>query len=138
MRFYFQVGGFGLEEAIGDLDFYPNGGLHQPGCDGGVRWISDARFRFCSHGRAVDYFIESVVRKKAFPSVVCDNYAKFKVCTMIRCANAPLYIQLCLLVGPLVTLALDNSPGIVPIGLLGLVLSDYHHLFIFERYNCFE
>ena len=106
---YFQIGGFGLEEAIGDLDFYPNGGLHQPGCDGGVRWISDARFRFCSHGRAVDYFIESVVRKKAFPSVVCDNYAKFKVCTMIianifwfvslyhlpfaliRCANAPLY-----------------------------------------------
>jgi len=60
------------------LDFYPNGGLHQPGCDGGVRWISDALFRFCSHGRAVDYFIESVKRKKAFPSVVCDDYAKFK------------------------------------------------------------
>ena len=24
--------GFGLMQAIGDVDFYPNGGQHQPGC----------------------------------------------------------------------------------------------------------
>ena len=30
--FYEFVAGFGTMQALGDMDFYPNGGTQQPGC----------------------------------------------------------------------------------------------------------
>ncbi|KAK0078925.1 hypothetical protein PV325_001928, partial [Microctonus aethiopoides] len=61
--------GFGLPDAIGHVDFYPNGGKTQPGC---VR-LDEFPYHYlgipksfieqaiCSHGRAYLYFTESII-----------------------------------------------------------------------------
>lgn len=78
----------GIKAAIGTSDFYPNGGVKQPGC-GPVRWIgkqsSSRRRRFinvrkltglqfagdvsaieCAHSRAFLYYVESIINPKGF------------------------------------------------------------------------
>ena len=57
----------GIEEAIGDVDFYPNGGTHpQPGC--GVDLLGS-----CSHGRAYEFVGESGLEKNAFAARLCAS-----------------------------------------------------------------
>ncbi|XP_045505999.1 pancreatic triacylglycerol lipase-like [Colias croceus] len=62
--------GFGLPDPIGHADFYPNGGMQQPGCVNKTNsvWskilpISPSRLQqaICSHGRAYVLFTESLV-----------------------------------------------------------------------------
>jgi len=59
--------GFGTRYSIGHVDFYPNGGQHQPGCPaetyGILSMISfedEKEGGACSHGRAVDLFGHSI------------------------------------------------------------------------------
>jgi len=78
--------GFGLMQRCGHVDFYPNGGLRQPGCDnkdlckdifrGNIKEITDKVA--CSHGRAISYFIESIRSSGcSFTSVVCGSYKQY-------------------------------------------------------------
>ncbi|CAG9107374.1 unnamed protein product [Plutella xylostella] len=63
--------GFGLPEPIGHADFYPNGGMKQPGCRNKTRsfWsrvlgrLSPEHLQqaICSHGRAYLLFTESLI-----------------------------------------------------------------------------
>ncbi|XP_045761420.1 pancreatic triacylglycerol lipase-like [Maniola jurtina] len=62
--------GFGLPDPIGHADFYPNGGMKQPGCANKTSslWarllpISPAKLQqaICSHGRAYLLFTESLI-----------------------------------------------------------------------------
>ncbi|CAK1548619.1 unnamed protein product [Leptosia nina] len=61
--------GFGLPDPIGHADFYPNGGMQQPGCVNKTNslWskipISASRLQqaICSHGRAYLLFTESLL-----------------------------------------------------------------------------
>ncbi|XP_076289000.1 pancreatic triacylglycerol lipase-like [Lasioglossum baleicum] len=62
-----NTGVLGYERAIGDIDFYPNGGAIQPGCTSNT----------CSHLRAYKYFAESINSKSGFEAVRCDVYSKF-------------------------------------------------------------
>lgn len=58
----------GTAAAFGDVDFYPNGGISQPGCsiddiDDLIRKaVSEGlkTFLSCSHFRAIDYYLESI------------------------------------------------------------------------------
>ncbi|XP_046613872.1 pancreatic triacylglycerol lipase-like [Neodiprion virginianus] len=61
--------GLGLPTPIGHVDFYPNGGMKQPGCDSmmGSSFfnflpISNSKIQetICSHGRSYAYLIESL------------------------------------------------------------------------------
>ncbi|KAJ2938936.1 hypothetical protein O0L34_g17747 [Tuta absoluta] len=61
-------GVYGLTDAVGDVDYFPNDGEQQPDC----------LFQTCSHSRAWLYFTESVVDRKAFPAVKCDSWEAFK------------------------------------------------------------
>ncbi|KAH9523417.1 Pancreatic lipase- protein 2 [Bulinus truncatus] len=61
--------GFGITHSIGHVDFYPNGGEHQPGCPKenlGLFFtlsLEDlSKKASCSHSRVVDYFTNSISR----------------------------------------------------------------------------
>ncbi|XKL62611.1 hypothetical protein PGB90_002444 [Kerria lacca] len=84
----FINGGFGIEEPIGHLDFYPNNGDNQPGCnDGMMRYVKNEnqsvyqglrRFFSCDHIRSHEFFLESITPNScAFPSVQCDSWENF-------------------------------------------------------------
>jgi len=80
--------GFGLMQKSGHVDFYPNGGLRQPGCEhkdlcndifqGNIMQISDKVA--CSHSRAISYFIESLRAAASgcsFNATACDTYTMY-------------------------------------------------------------
>lgn len=60
-------GKLGLFDPIGHTDFYPNGGITQPGC--GLGWLGAA----CSHQRAWEFYAESIVSKVGFWSTLCNS-----------------------------------------------------------------
>ncbi|XP_046821663.1 endothelial lipase-like [Vespa crabro] len=65
-------GVLGFLNSIGDVDFYPNGGVKQAGC------IVDAAGS-CSHLRAYELFAESINSKIGFHAKKCENYVRFKL-----------------------------------------------------------
>ncbi|XP_059055842.1 pancreatic triacylglycerol lipase-like [Achroia grisella] len=58
----------GMEEPVGDADYYPNGGSEQ----------TDCVLATCSHSRAWLLFAESAVNPKAFPAIKCESWTAFK------------------------------------------------------------
>lgn len=61
----------GVVQQSGDVDFYMNGGVLQPGC-----WVEE-RFFACNHHRAPYYFAESINSKVGFWGWPCDNYLQY-------------------------------------------------------------
>lgn len=59
----------GLSTSLGHSDFYPNGGMKQPGC--GLDLTGN-----CSHGRAYRFYAESISDNK-FISQECTSYSDF-------------------------------------------------------------
>ena len=82
-------GALSLNEKLGDVDFYPNGGKHQPGCDeicpiliGCIHSnLWDLFFGSCSHHRSCDYYLESLHEygqgRAIFVSKNCNNWSDF-------------------------------------------------------------
>ncbi|XP_040072156.2 pancreatic lipase-related protein 2 isoform X1 [Ixodes scapularis] len=80
--------GMGMEEAVGHVDFYPNGGQIMPGCDLPNRWLSLIKGGFikglreilgCHHQRAVHYMLDSIENQNCVPlSFECPSYEAFK------------------------------------------------------------
>lgn len=60
---------FGIREPICHADFYFNGGANQPGC--AVALIFDSVL--CSHSRAVEIFIESLMSPDSFYGNRCES-----------------------------------------------------------------
>ncbi|XP_048764050.1 pancreatic lipase-related protein 2-like [Ostrea edulis] len=79
--------GFGMSQAVGHVDFYPNGGRDQPGCNvdplthiqvqGGL-YEGTAQFIACNHLRSYEYFTESINSVCPFEGYSCDSYDHFK------------------------------------------------------------
>lgn len=66
-------GGFlGYLGAAGHTDFYPNGGSKQPGCTANVILACA-----CSHGRAMEYYAESIRTSRPFYGWKCDSFVNF-------------------------------------------------------------
>ncbi|XP_017765759.1 PREDICTED: pancreatic triacylglycerol lipase-like [Eufriesea mexicana] len=73
-----DAGVLGMNNALADADFWPDGGHVQSGCK--VNDIS------CSHGRSYEYFAESINSEVGFVGVQCSNYDKY---LRNECAHNP-------------------------------------------------
>lgn len=62
-------GKVGFISPIGHADFYPNGGLVQPGCGADIHGI-------CAHQRAFEYYAEAIKNGK-FEGSLCDSYVAY-------------------------------------------------------------
>ncbi|XP_026464220.1 endothelial lipase-like [Ctenocephalides felis] len=59
---------------VGDIDFYCNGGVIQPGC-----LISNySSLISCDHNRAPLYYAESIYSKVGFYGIECSDYVSFR------------------------------------------------------------
>lgn len=93
----FISGGLGITQPVAHIDFYPNGGRNQPGCNEGVlnsislergsfiRGIK--RFLGCNHIRSYEYFIESINTACPFLAVPCSSWEKFQEGGCFDCLN---------------------------------------------------
>ena len=81
-------GGLSMPADLGDVDFYPNGGLHQPGCTDLGPIVSslgslatagknDLVMQSCSHNRGKFYFVESLNDGPGFVGTKCDSWEEF-------------------------------------------------------------
>lgn len=80
----FIRGGLGIIEKVGHVDFYPNGGVDQPGCDKAIVQYINAeegsffkgmrRFLGCSHVRSYDLYIESIKTQCPYMGITCNSY----------------------------------------------------------------
>lgn len=61
----------GYMDAIGKVDFYPNGGRKQSGC---LIDLGGA----CSHARSYELFAESIGDHAGFYGKSCDSYSSYK------------------------------------------------------------
>ncbi|ODN05759.1 Endothelial lipase [Orchesella cincta] len=69
------VGRSGISESIGHVDFYPNGGIDQPGCE----WerLHSFFLKNCSHERSYHFFLESIKGEK-FVACSCPKWEEFQ------------------------------------------------------------
>lgn len=84
----FSSGGLGMIAPIGHVDFYPNGGYNNPGCNGsmndyikqekGSLFWGVQRFLGCNHVRSHQYMTESIRSKCTNVAITCGSYEEFK------------------------------------------------------------
>lgn len=78
-------GGLGLRQRIGHVDFYPNGGTDNPGCEGKLKEYLDnsestlianmQQFLGCNHIRSYQFLTESIRNTKCpFMAITCPSF----------------------------------------------------------------
>lgn len=68
-----NAGVLGAVISVGNCDFWPNGGISQPGCS---TYASDP---LCDHARSWYYYAESVEEERpSFDAIQCSSYSDFK------------------------------------------------------------
>ncbi|XP_064487536.1 pancreatic triacylglycerol lipase-like [Ornithodoros turicata] len=88
--------GFGIDQLIGHVDFYPNNGNNQPGCrlshinslllEGMLE--SFRRLTACDHQRSVDFFTSTINTRLCVPvGVVCRSWEDFTAGRCGGCAS---------------------------------------------------
>ncbi|XP_071608129.1 lipase member H isoform X2 [Heliangelus exortis] len=66
----------GYREALGHLDFYPNGGINQPGCP--LTIFSGLQYFKCHHQRSVFLFMASLKQSCNITAYPCDSYRNYR------------------------------------------------------------
>ncbi|XP_063914906.1 pancreatic triacylglycerol lipase-like isoform X2 [Zophobas morio] len=61
----------GFASSIGDVDYFPNGGMSQPGC--GIDLAGT-----CAHGKAYRYMAEALTRGPVFKAHLCSDWTQFQ------------------------------------------------------------
>ena len=71
---YKALANFGCYYKLGHIDFFPNNGTAQPGCS--TTWQDPTTS--CSHGRARDYFVESIRNPNCFKAQACSSWEVYE------------------------------------------------------------
>ncbi|KAL4235957.1 hypothetical protein ACF0H5_004345 [Mactra antiquata] len=88
--------GYGMVQPCGHVDYYPNAGLNQPGCDvnpvtkllvTGDIYEGGKQIVACSHLRAHDYFTESINSACQFNGYTCRGYDDFERGMCLPCTD---------------------------------------------------
>ncbi|XP_025025769.1 pancreatic triacylglycerol lipase-like isoform X2 [Python bivittatus] len=86
--------GFGMSQAVGHLDFYPNGGEQMPGCkknpfsqivDIDGIWEGTRDFVACNHLRSYKYYSDSIIFPDGFLGYPCAAYNLFQTDSCFPC-----------------------------------------------------
>ncbi|KAK8737709.1 hypothetical protein OTU49_004204, partial [Cherax quadricarinatus] len=91
-------GGYGMTETCGHLDFFPNNGRNQPGCEPPVtRWLQNSNFSLmsnavenalvCNHMRSILLFINSIVSQCPYTAFSCQSYNHYKQGKCFSCGE---------------------------------------------------
>ncbi|XP_004612009.2 inactive pancreatic lipase-related protein 1 [Sorex araneus] len=79
--------GFGSNQLMGHVDFFPNGGQEMPGCKKNALsqivdldgiWSGTKNFVACNHLRSYKYYSESILYPDGFAAFPCDSYRDFQ------------------------------------------------------------
>uniref|UniRef100_H0VNP7 Triacylglycerol lipase n=1 Tax=Cavia porcellus TaxID=10141 RepID=H0VNP7_CAVPO len=85
-----------VDQTVGHLDFFPNGGLQMPGCQKNILsqivdidgiWEGTRDFAACNHLRSYKYYIDSITNPKGFAGFSCDSYSSFSSNKCFPCAT---------------------------------------------------
>ncbi|XP_069468003.1 pancreatic triacylglycerol lipase-like isoform X2 [Ambystoma mexicanum] len=88
--------GLGTSQLVGHLDFFPNGGVHMPGCNKNVIstivdidgiWRGTRDFVACNHLRSHQYYLESIVSKDGFLGFPSSSYDAFQTGSGFPCPS---------------------------------------------------
>ncbi|EDW29699.1 GL14903 [Drosophila persimilis] len=82
-------GGLGINQRLGHVDFFPNGGFDNPGCDKKLQDVMKSnrkatlfttmqQFLGCNHIRSQQFFTESIGTQCPFMGITCDSFDSFK------------------------------------------------------------
>lgn len=80
-----DIDALGYKEPLGNIDFYPNGGLDQPGCPktifGGLEYFK------CDHQRSVYLYLSSLRDNCAVTTYPCDSYRDYRNGKCVSCGT---------------------------------------------------
>ncbi|KAF6119482.1 lipase H [Phyllostomus discolor] len=78
-----RITALGYREPLGNIDFYPNGGVDQPGCPktifGGLQYFK------CDHQRSVYLYLSSLREDCAVTAYPCDSYRNYRNGKCVSC-----------------------------------------------------
>ncbi|KAJ3589493.1 hypothetical protein NHX12_010338 [Muraenolepis orangiensis] len=77
--------GLGLQQPLGHIDFYPNGGADQLGCPKTI--LSGSAYFKCDHQRSVFLFLESLNKTCPIRVFPCDTYDDFLDARCTNCSH---------------------------------------------------
>nr|XP_051714746.1 lipase member H isoform X2 [Oryctolagus cuniculus] len=74
----------GYKEPLGNIDFYPNGGVDQPGCP---KTIFEAGMQYfkCDHQMSVYLYLSSLRKNCTITAYPCDSYRDYRNGKCINC-----------------------------------------------------
>ncbi|XP_068945470.1 lipase member H isoform X3 [Petaurus breviceps papuanus] len=75
----------GFKESLGNIDFYPNGGLDQPGCPQTI--FSGLQYFKCDHQRSVFLYLSSLKKDCDIIAYPCDTYRDYLNGKCISCGD---------------------------------------------------
>ncbi|OXB65286.1 hypothetical protein ASZ78_001593 [Callipepla squamata] len=73
---YLPFAGLGYADALGHIDFYPNGGTDQPGCPPTV--FAGLKYFKCDHQRSVYLFMASLQKSCNITTYPCESYRSYR------------------------------------------------------------
>lgn len=75
-----SAGELGMQRSAGNADFFPNGGLTQPGCDVNATASMLGSYKYiCDQARSWQLYQASVRDPQAFPAVKCSSWDEFLI-----------------------------------------------------------